>query len=139
MENWAGNYEFQAARVHRPSSVEEIQAIVAGARRVKAAGTHHSFNDVADTPEDIVSTERLDRIGPLDEESVWVEAGVKYGDLAEWLWPRGDTLANVASLGAFGEVFFGTQRGDLLGHGDVNQLVDGDALGFGDLPSFFHQ
>ena len=37
-------------------------------------------------------------------------------------------FANISTLGAFSEVLFGTQRRDLLGHRDVNQLVDGDAL-----------
>ena len=125
MKNWAGNYEFRAARVHRPSSAAEVQTIVAGADRVKAAGTRHSFNDVADTEGDIVSTEGLDAIGELDGESVWVEAGVRYGDLAERLLPQGYTLANFASLPHItvgGSVATGT-HGSGVGNGCLSTAV----------------
>lgn len=98
LRNWAGNYEFKASRVHRPTTVEAVQEIVADARRVKATGTRHSFNDVADTPEDLVSVDRLTQILEFSGDSVWVEAGVKYGDLAEVLWSQGKTLSNFASL-----------------------------------------
>lgn len=104
MKNWAGNYEFKAARVHWPTTVEEIQAIVADAVRAKAKGTRHSFNDIADTAGDLVSTSALDRVigmRVVPEESagsVLVEPGVRYGDLARMLAKHGRTLANFASL-----------------------------------------
>ena len=98
MRNWAGNLEFGAARVHRPTTVAAIQEIVAGAARVKAVGTRHSFNDIADTSEDLVSVEGLDRVVGLSEDAVTVEAGIRYGDLAERLLAEGRTLANFASL-----------------------------------------
>ena len=98
MRNWSGNYEFKAPRVRRPASVEEIQAIVAGTDSVKAQGTRHSFNDIADSLSDIVSLERMDGLIEADGESVHVQAGIRYGDLAERLWAEGRTLANFASL-----------------------------------------
>ena len=101
MRNWAGNYEFKAPRVHRPTTVEETQALVARAGRVKAQGTRHSFNDIADSPSDIVSAEGMNRVLELSmgrDPSVWVEAGAKYGDLAEYVWKNGYSLANFASL-----------------------------------------
>lgn len=76
----------------------EVQAIVAGASVVKPMGTRHSFNDVADTTGDAVSMERMARVLSADGDSVTVEAGIKYGDLAEALLPLGRTLANFASL-----------------------------------------
>ena len=54
--NWADSHEFAAARVHHPTSVEQLQELVAGARAVHALGTRHSFTDVADTAGDLVST-----------------------------------------------------------------------------------
>lgn len=98
MKNWAGNYEFEAARLHAPRSIEELQEAVSGARRVKAIGTRHSFNDIADTAEDLVSVERLNRVISEEEDRVWIEPGIRYGDLAQHLARSGRTLANFASL-----------------------------------------
>ena len=102
MRNWAGNYEFGAARVHCPTRVEEIQEIVARATRVKAVGTRHSFNDVADTPQDLVRVGGL-RDGNLGivadtDTTVSVRPGVRYGDVAQFLACSKRTLANFASL-----------------------------------------
>ena len=47
--NWAGNYGYQAPRIAHPSSVAELQELVAGARKIRALGSRHSFNDIADT------------------------------------------------------------------------------------------
>ena len=98
MRNWAGNYEFKAARCHAPTTVDEVREIVARAHGVKAIGTRHSFNDVADTAEDLVSVERLARVVAVGEDTVDVEPGIRYGDLARALGPHGRTLANFASL-----------------------------------------
>ena len=46
--NWAGNHRYRAERIHRPSTLEEVQEIVAAAARVRALGSRHSFNDIAD-------------------------------------------------------------------------------------------
>lgn len=100
LSNWAGNYEYRAARLHRPASVEEIQAIVAQARKVKALGSRHSFNDVADTTEDLISLENLNRVEALDRERlrVTVGSGIRYGELARFLEEEGLALHNLASL-----------------------------------------
>ena len=42
------------AGVHRPSSVPELQSLVAASSRLKALGTRHCFNDIADTDGDQV-------------------------------------------------------------------------------------
>ena len=98
--NWAGNYTYGAARLHRPASVAEVQAVVAGATRVKVLGSRHSFNGVADTTGDLVSLERLDRVVALDPErrTVTVEGGIRYGTLADHLGRAGWALHNLASL-----------------------------------------
>ena len=100
LTNWAGNHTYAAERVHRPTTVEELQGIVAGAERVRALGTRHAFTDLADTTGDLVST--LDLPGDLEldeaDRSVRVAGGVRYGDLAEELARRGWALATMASL-----------------------------------------
>ena len=100
LTNWAGNHTYGAPRVHRPATVEELQDVVAGAERVRALGSRHSFTDVADTAGDLVST--LDLPGTIevdaDHRQVRVGGGVLYGRLAEQLQQQGWALATMASL-----------------------------------------
>jgi alditol oxidase len=98
--NWAGNITFRAERVHRPSSVPALQRLVAGSRRIRALGTGHSFNRIADTPGDLVSLAALPRLIELDtaNAAVTVGAGLAYGELAVALNAAGCALHNLASL-----------------------------------------
>jgi alditol oxidase len=82
--NWAGNVTFGARRFHRPSSVPELQHLVAHARQVRALGTGHSFNALADSPGDLVSLAGLPRVIEIDtaNAAVTVGAGLAYGELA---------------------------------------------------------
>jgi xylitol oxidase len=98
--NWAGNYTYRAAHTHQPESIEQIQSLVAHSNRLKALGTRHSFNDIADSPGDLISLKHFDQIVALDREhyTVTVEAGVQYGELCEWLDRQGYALHNLASL-----------------------------------------
>ncbi|GAB3442613.1 alditol oxidase [Streptomonospora sediminis] len=98
--NWAGNIGFGAERVHRPTTVAQLQAVVARAERARALGSGHSFNSVADTPGDLVSLADLPRTMELDTAAgtVQVGAGVRYAELAQWLQERGRALHNLGSL-----------------------------------------
>jgi len=98
--NWAGNLEFGAAHHHQPRSVEEMRQIIAQSDRVGIVGSGHSFNDIADTSGDLISTSALNGIDEVDTTSrtVKVEAGVRYGELGPFLHARGQALANLASL-----------------------------------------
>lgn len=99
-KNWAGNYEYRAASLARPRSVEELRDLVLGAPAVRALGSRHSFNDLADTPGLLVSTADLPGGIRIDEtaRSVTVGGGVRYGDLAQGLQEAGWALHNLASL-----------------------------------------
>ena len=98
--NWAGNYEYRAERIARPETVEELRELVVGAPVVRALGSRHSFNDLADTPGLLVSTAGLPAAVRIDEASrtVTVGGGVRYGDLARELQEAGWALHNLASL-----------------------------------------
>jgi len=69
-------------------------------RKLKAVGTRHSFNDIADAAEDIISLERFDRVVELNRDlrAVTVETGVRYGQLCWYLHEKGYALHNLASL-----------------------------------------
>jgi xylitol oxidase len=98
--NWAGNYTYSAARLHHPTTVEQVQELVIRSSKLRALGTRHSFNGIADSGEDLVSVAHLDRVIELDRarRTVTVEAGIRYGHLAEYLHREGYALHNLASL-----------------------------------------
>ncbi|HET8627712.1 MAG TPA: FAD-binding protein [Thermomicrobiales bacterium] len=98
--NWAGNHTYGAARLHRPATVGEVQALVAGSARARALGARHSFSAVADTTGDLIALDRLDRVVALDQErrTVTIEGGVRYAALCPALHGAGFALPNLASL-----------------------------------------
>ncbi|WP_243737469.1 D-arabinono-1,4-lactone oxidase [Blastococcus xanthinilyticus] len=102
--NWAGNLTYRAARLHRPASVAELQAVVAGSERVKALGSRHCFNDIADTRADLVALDGLPgevQLEPSPDGSggtAWVPGGARYSELLPRLAERGFALHNLASL-----------------------------------------
>jgi xylitol oxidase len=98
--NWAGNVTFGAPRFHDPSSLAELQRLVARADRVRALGSGHSFNRLADTTGDQVSVAGLPRLIEIDTAgaSVTVGAGLRFAEVAAELQRAGRALHNLASL-----------------------------------------
>ncbi len=98
--NWAGNVVYGAARFHQPASVAEVQSVVSASAKVRAVGSRHSFNTIADTTGDQISLAALPRVVEIDAaaHTVAIDGGVKYGELATHLHERGWALANLASL-----------------------------------------
>jgi xylitol oxidase len=98
--NWAGNYTYSAARLHAPETIEQLQELVSRSSKLRALGSRHSFNGIADTTEDQVSMEHFDQVLGLDRErnTVTVAAGIKYGQLGQYLHGEGYALHNMASL-----------------------------------------
>lgn len=99
-KNWAGNLTYGAARLHLPETVGQVQEIVRNSRKLRALGSRHSFNNIADSNEDLVSLARLNRVVAIDPESrkAIVEGGIKYGELCPSLDKKGWALHNLASL-----------------------------------------
>ncbi|MBU2668371.1 FAD-binding protein [Actinoplanes bogorensis] len=98
--NWAGNIVFSARSVRRPSSVPEVQEIVAAGGPIRVLGSGHSFNRMADTDGTLVSLAELPRVTEIsaDRKSVRVDGGIRYGELAAYLYANGLALHNTASL-----------------------------------------
>ncbi len=79
---------------------EQVRELVSRSSKPKALGSRHSFNDIVDTPEDLISLEHFDHTVTIDRErrTVTVDAGIKYGQLAQQLHHEGYALPNLASL-----------------------------------------
>lgn len=127
LTNWAGNVAFRAERVHRPTTLGELQAVVAGAQRVRALGTGHSFNRIADTPSDLVSVAGLPPVLEVDADRrcVRVSAGTRFGELVGPLHAAGFALHNLGSLphiSLAGAIATGT-HGSGVGNGTLASAV----------------
>ena len=98
-ENWAGNIRYSTGNVRAPLSIEEARAVVKSCSKLRALGSRHSFNAIADSTENQISLEHLDQIDIDDKaHTVTVGAGIKYGQLAPVIDARGYALHNLASL-----------------------------------------
>lgn len=86
--------------MHYPKTTNEVQETVRRLIKVKALGSRHSFNKIADSTENQLSLERLNHVVSLNKNlnTVTVGAGMKYGELAPYLNENGYALHNLASL-----------------------------------------
>jgi xylitol oxidase len=98
--NWAGNIAFGAPGFYRPSSLSELQAVVARSGRIRVLGTGHSFNDIADSPGAQVTLAGLPAEVSVDSgrSLARVAAGLSYAEIAGRLDAQGFALRNLASL-----------------------------------------
>ncbi len=98
--NWAGNIAYQTRDIRAPKSVAELQAIVRAAPKLRALGSRHSFNAITDTTGTLVSMRGLTGVRAIDPaaQTVTVEGGITYGELAPQLDAAGFALKNLASL-----------------------------------------
>lgn len=99
--NWAGNLAYAAEKILRPGTVDEVREMVAAAPRIKALGTRHCFNDIADFDGGV----QIDISGvesPIEIDAaaakVTVSGATRYGELAPVLHAQGFALPNLASL-----------------------------------------
>jgi xylitol oxidase len=100
LRNWSGTYQFTARAVIEARTAGDVQRAVAAGGRVRAIGTRHSFNDLADNGATLVSVTAIPPDPVIDEaaRTVTAGAGMSYGALAAWLQERGWALGNLGSL-----------------------------------------
>lgn len=126
MKNWAGNLEYTAETISEPGTIAEVVASVSSVGSLRALGSRHSFNDIADSTV-IVDTRGFGEHLELnvDRTAITVNASMTYGRLAELLRPLGFGLANMASLphiSIAGAISTGT-HGSGLGNGNLATSV----------------
>jgi xylitol oxidase len=129
LQNWSGTYRFTARELITARTVEDVQRAVAAGGRVRALGTRHSFNDLADNGATLVSVTGIAPDPVIDEAAgtVTVGAGISYGTLASWLQNRGWALHNLGSLphiSVAGATATGTH-----GSGSRNQILSAALAG----------
>ena len=98
--NWAGNIVYRASQLARPGDLAELQELVAASPRIRAAGTGHSFNRIADTPGVLVSLAGLPPVVDIDPDraTATVAGGLTYQELTTQLDAAGWALRSMASL-----------------------------------------
>ncbi len=100
LKNWAGNISYSTSNIYYPATVAELQTIVRSCGKLTTLGSTHSFNKIADNKENLVSLKHINRLLHIDKaaNTVTVEGGARYGDIAEALHEAGYALPNLASL-----------------------------------------
>jgi xylitol oxidase len=100
LKNWAGNFEYSTENLYSAKSIEEVRDFVKKQNRLKALGTRHCFNRIADSTHQFISLREMDQIVALDAaaRTVTVEGSLTYGRLCPYLDNKGWALHNLASL-----------------------------------------
>ena len=96
--NWAGNITYSTNELYVPGSVEELQELIATSEKIRALGSRHCFNTIADSPSSQVSLENINQDLSLEGDLVTVGPGIRYGELSPYLHEHGRALHNLASL-----------------------------------------
>lgn len=130
MQNWSKNVEFNDKSYLQPTSLVELQELIRTNPKVRARGTAHCFNEIANTSSVVVNLAKMPRVIDVSSElsSVKVSAGLTYGELAPELHNQGWALNNLASLphiSIAGSISTGTH-----GSGIQNQNLPNQALSF---------
>jgi len=98
--NWSGSVTAQPAAVERPATLAALQALMAGAGRVRVTGAGHSFMPLCETDGLLLQLEDME--GGIevcdDGVSAWVPAGWPIHRLTPALWERGLSLANQGDI-----------------------------------------
>jgi L-gulono-1,4-lactone dehydrogenase len=144
--NWARQQRCAPERIEKPGSEEELVRAVTGARRVKVAGSGHSFTDIACTDGVMVDMSRMRRVLAVEAGDVTVEAGITLHYLGEELRARGLAMENQGDVdpqtlaGAISTATHGTGGGFgnlssqvvgvrlVDGTGEVRDIGEGDEL-----------
>jgi len=100
IKNWAGNLTYSTSNVFEPSTVEEVQDTIKKCSKLRAQGTRHCFNRIADSDANLLSSRKLTEVSSIDRAAnrITVGGGIRYGDLCKQLDSQGFAIHNLASL-----------------------------------------
>jgi len=100
LKNWAGNLTYSTTNVFEPGNLAEVQEAIKQCNKVRALGTRHCFNRIADSEDNLISTQNLNKTIDINLEArtVTVDAGIRYGEFCKQIHSAGFAIHNLASL-----------------------------------------
>jgi len=133
MQNWSKNVEFNDKSYLQPNTLVELQELIRTNPKVRARGTAHCFNEVANTSSVAINLAKMPRVIDVSSElsSVKVSAGLTYGELAPELHNQGWALNNLASLphiSIAGSISTGTHGSGIKNQNLPNQVLSFDMV-----------
>ena len=133
MQNWSKNVDFNDRAYLQPESLAELQEIVKSNQKLRARGTAHCFNEIANTSSYAINLSKMPKSIEVDSvsRSVRVAAGLKYGELAPILHEQGWALDNLASLphiSIVGSISTGTHGSGINNKNLANQVLSLDLV-----------
>ena len=133
MQNWSKNVDFNDRAYLQPESLAELQKLVRTNQKIRARGTAHCFNEIANTSSYAINLSQMPKAMTVDpaKKSVLVAAGVTYGELAPILHAQGWALSNMASLphiSIAGSISTGTHGSGIKNQNLANQVLSLDLV-----------
>jgi len=133
MQNWSKNVDFNDRAYLQPESLAELQELIRTNQKIRARGTAHCFNEIANTSSYAINLAKMPRTITVDPEkkSVLVAAGLTYGELAPVLHAQGWALSNMASLphiSIAGSISTGTHGSGIQNQNLANQVLSLDLV-----------
>lgn len=128
MQNWSKNIDFGEKAYLQPQSLSELQEMVRSHPKIRARGSAHSFNQIANTNHYAINLSQMPQVIEVNEvkRSVKVSAGMTYGELAPVLDKQGWALHNLASLphiSIAGSIATGTHGSGIKNQNLANQVI----------------
>ena len=133
MQNWSKNVDFNDREYLQPESLTELQELVRIHPKIRARGTAHCFNEIANTSSYAINLGKMPRVIDVnpDANSVTVSSGLTYGELAPALHNQGWALNNLASLphiSIAGSISTGTHGSGIKNQNLANQVLAFDLV-----------
>ena len=127
LSNWAGNIEYSTDNVATENSVAGVQDFVHKHSSFKTLGTRHCFNRIADSSQQLLTTDFAAQAPVIDSaaRTISVGPGIRYGTIAPTLEKSGFALHNLASLphiSVAGAITTGT-HGSGVKNGNLSTVV----------------
>ena len=133
MQNWSKNVDFVEKSFLQPKSLDELQELTRSHSHLRARGSAHCFNEIANTPEYAINLAQMPKVVEVNEseKSVLVSAGLTYGEVAPILHKQGWALSNLASLphiSIAGSISTGTHGSGVGNQNLSNQVLSLDVV-----------
>jgi xylitol oxidase len=133
MQNWSKNVDFNDRAFLQPESLAELQELVRSNQKIRARGTAHCFNEIANTSSYAINLSKMPRVIEVSAStnSVKVSSGLTYGELAPALHSQGWALNNLASLphiSVAGSISTGTHGSGIKNQNLANQVLSLDIV-----------